>query len=344
MKINNASIEITAHMVGWLIFLAIPFLFFPEPPAELKQEYGKFSLLPIFISSLFLILLFYINYFILIPKFLFTNRYIFYILSCTGCIALKSIIPIFLLLLSQNHPKTLPMHHPPVDKFVMQFAFSNSVLLYVVIILASIGLRLNKRWKLTEQEKLKSELSLLKSQVNPHFLFNTLNSIYAETLGKADNASEMILKLSDIMRYTITEAHYDKVSLKKEFDYITNYIELQKLRLPPKINLVYHIKGEANESEIAPLLLIPFIENAFKHGVNSEQKSSIIVRLEIEFNQLHLSVSNKKVDTEKTIIETTGLGINNTRQRLNLIYPGKHLLTINETESDYIVSLNINLG
>lgn len=232
---------------------------------------------------------------------------------------------------------------PPHNNFMIQFAFGNSILMYIVILLASIGLRLNKRWKLTEQEKLKSELSSLKSQVNPHFLFNTLNSIYAETLGKADNASEMILKLSDMMRYTIIEAQHDKVPLQKEFDYITNYIELQKLRLPPKTYLEYSIEGEYNSNEIAPLILIPFIENAFKYGVNPEQNSSIIINLDIKNNQLQLSVLNNKVETEKTIHETTGLGVENSRQRLNLIYAGNYLLMINDLENEYSVILHIKL-
>ena len=345
MKKNKATIEILAHISGWLIFLAIPFLFSPEPPAEFKHEFNKLFQLRIFINSLFLILLFYFNYFILIPKFLFTNKYFVYILSCIACIAFKLIVPFLMMFFFQKQHGAMPMHHPlSHDKFIIHFAFGNSVLMYIVILLASIGLRLNGRWKLSEQEKLKSELSSLKSQVNPHFLFNTLNSVYAETLGKADNASEMILKLSDMMRYTIVEANHDKVPLQKEIDYITNYIVLQKLRLPPKVYLEYSIKGEANECEIAPLLMIPFIENAFKHGVNPEQDSSIIINLEIKHNLLQLSVFNKKVETEKTIQEKTGLGIENTRQRLNLIYSGKHILGINETENEFSVLLDMNLA
>ncbi|MBI3234788.1 MAG: histidine kinase [Bacteroidetes bacterium] len=240
-----------------------------------------------------------------------------------------------------HHP--LPVGHSPHSNFLIPLAFGNSVLMHVVILLASIGLRLNQRWKLTEQEKLQSELALLKSQVNPHFLFNTLNGIYAATLGKADNASEMIIKLSDIMRYTISEAHLDKVPLQKEINYISSYIELQKLRLSSKVSLEYTVKGEVFEFEMAPLLLIPFVENAFKYGVNPEQDSSILVFIGIDKGELHLLVYNKKVDIERTIQETTGLGIENTRLRLNLIYPGKHKLNIEETESSYSISLYINL-
>ncbi|OFX22819.1 MAG: hypothetical protein A2033_13965 [Bacteroidetes bacterium GWA2_31_9] len=342
MKKNKIILTVLAHIVGWLIFLSIPFLFSPEPPPELKHEFGKLYILPVLTSSLFLILLFYFNYFVLIPKFLFTNRYIIYVLLCICCIAIKLISP-FIIMVIFHKPENIMLLHPP-PKFMMPLAFTNSILLYVVILLSSIGLRLNSRWKLTEQERLSSELASLKSKINPHFLFNTLNSIYAETLGKADNASDMILKLSNMMRYTISEAHHDKVLLQKEFDYITSYIELQKLRLPLNVRIEYKVISEAYELEITPLLLIPFIENAFKHGVNPEQNSVIKILLKIENKELHLSVFNRKVETEKTIQETTGLGIENTRQRLNLIYAGKHFLAINDTENDYSVLLHINLA
>lgn len=343
MKSRDATIEIITHVVCWLVFLAVPLLFSPEPPPELKQDFGKLYFLPVFTSGLFLVALFYFNYFVLIPKLLFNNKYFLYLLSCVGCIAAKLIFPALIMFFFHRHLNPIRLSEP-FEKFIMPFALFNSLLMYVVTILASIGLRVNKRWKLTEQEKLRSELSSLKSQVNPHFLFNTLNSIYAETLGRADNASEMILKLSDMMRYTIVEAHQDKVPLQKEFEYVTNYIELQKLRLPTKVHLEYSIRGEAYEAEIAPLVLIAFIENAFKHGVNSEQDSSIVVNLELNNNQINLSVRNNKVELEKTIRETTGLGVENTKKRLNLIYPGKHLLVQTETEAEYSVQLQIKLA
>ncbi|HBF87305.1 MAG TPA: hypothetical protein DDX39_01595 [Bacteroidales bacterium] len=343
MKKNKILFEVLAHIIGWLIFLSIPFLFSHVPPSEIGQEFKEFYLTPIFINSLFLILLFYFNYFILIPKFLFTNHYFIYTLLILACIGIKLVSPTFMMFFFDKPPHN-NMPHESQMEFMMPLVFSNSVLMYIVIFLASIGLRLNSRWKLAEQERLQSELSSLKSQINPHFLFNTLNSIYAETLGKADNASEMLIKLSDIMRYSITEAHHDKVSLQKELDYITNYIELQKLRLASKAKLEYRVEGESQALQIAPFLLIPFIENAFKYGVNSEQNSSIRIELITNNTKLNLTVFNKKVEIERTIQETIGLGIKNTRQRLSLIYPENHLLTINETDSDFNVSLHINLA
>lgn len=342
MKKKDAIIEILAHIIGWLIFLFLPMLFFPEPPPELRKEFGKLFILPVLTNSLFLIFLFYFNYFVLIPKLLFTNKYILYTLSCLACIGIKMVSPLVMMAFIDKPPPNM-MSPDTQMKWMMPMVLGNSVLMYAVIFLASIGLRLNNRWKLTEKQRLQSELSSLKSQINPHFLFNTLNSIYAETLGKADNAAEMVLKLSDMMRYTTTEAHHDKVPLQKELDYITNYIELQKLRLASKAKLEYYIEDDANTLQIAPFLLIPFIENAFKYGVNSEQNSFIRIELKINNTELNLTVFNKKVKIDKTLQETFGLGIKNTQQRLSLIYPERHLLTIHDTEIDYLVSLHINL-
>jgi sensor histidine kinase YesM len=343
MNTHKKLLGVAAHFIGWLIFLSFPILLSPEPPQELQHKFGNLYLLPLFFNSIVLIILFYFNYFVLIPKYLFTNRYIIYILFSLFCITITLFVSSMIAVSFYHKPPHAMFMNPPAKR-LLPMAFNNAILMFAITFLASIVLRLNNRWKLTEQERLRSELSSLKSQINPHFLFNTLNNIYAETLGKANNAAEMILKLSNMMRYTITEVHNDKVSLQKEFDYISDYIELQKLRLPPKISLKYMTIGEAHELEIAPLLLIPFVENAFKHGVNPELHSEIKVRLEIIKSELHLSVFNKKVELEKTIQETTGLGVENTRLRLNLIYPEKHLLIIEETDDDYSVSLYINLA
>lgn len=342
MKVKKKTLEITAHFIGWLIFLSFPILFAPEPPQELQNKFGNFYLLPLFFNSGLLIIVFYFNYFVLIPRYLFTNRYVIYILFSLFCVIITLFVSAMVVMTFYHKPPDAMLIRPPV-RSILPMAFNNSILMFVVTFLASIVLRLNSRWKLTEQKRLQSELSSLKSQINPHFLFNSLNSIYAETLGKADIASEMILKLSDMMRYTTTEAHHDKVPIQKELDYITNYIELQKLRLASKAKLEYRIAGNSDSIEIAPFLLIPFIENAFKYGVNSEQNSSIRIDLETSKTDLTLTVYNKKVETEKSLLETFGVGVKNTMQRLSLLYPEKHLLKIIDSDKDYTVSLHINL-
>ena len=130
-------------------------------------------------------------------------------------------------------------------------------------------LKINSRLKLAEKEKVNAELSYLKAQINPHFLFNTLNSIYSLAIEKSDYTATAVVKLSSMMRYVITDASHKFVPLEKEINYISNYIELQKLRIDSSIKLMYTVTGDISDKKIAPLVLISFIENAFKYGVNA---------------------------------------------------------------------------
>jgi sensor histidine kinase YesM len=153
----------------------------------------------------------------------------------------------------------------------------------------------------------------------------------------------MVDKLSEMMRYTMKNTQQDFVLLEDEPNYISNFIELQRVRLDKSVKLEYQVMEEIPALQIAPMLLIPFVENAFKHGVNSEQKSHIKIELTMNNNELQLSAINNKVDVQRTVSERSGLGIENTRHRLNLIYPSKHLLTINESDKQFAVSLYIHL-
>lgn len=340
---NKNILIVISHIVGWAIFLSIPFLFSPGRPPEIENEYEISFFLPIILNIFTLVLTFYVNYFYLIPKFLFKQKYFIYLIICLSFISIKLVSPILMMeILGEPHNNT--MQREPNNHQFMPLVFSNSILMYIVIFLASIGLRFNNRWKELEQEMLKSKLSSLKSQINPHFLFNTLNSIYAETLGKADLASEMIIKLTEMMRYTLTESHHEKVPLQVELNYMSNYIELQNIRLASRAKLEFNIEGESENLQIAPLLLIAVIENAFKYGVNSEEDSLIKINFTIIDTDLNLIVFNKKVNLEKQPLETTGLGIKNSRKRLALIYPDRHYLNIQETENNYSVTLHIKLA
>jgi sensor histidine kinase YesM len=201
-------------------------------------------------------------------------------------------------------------------------------------------LRISDRLKQTEEARRKAELSYLQAQINPHFLFNTLNSIYSLSIEKSDQVADAVVKLSNMMRYVLTEANKPLVSLKKEIDYINGYIDLQKYRVSNTVDIHLTINGEATHQEIAPLLLITFIENAFKYGVNPEVPSEIIIEIDIGTDDMHLLVKNKKATIKNT--ERTGLGIKNVKQRLEMLYPGKHTLTVHDGTSDFSVSLLIN--
>lgn len=192
-------------------------------------------------------------------------------------------------------------------------------------------------------EKTNAELSYLKAQINPHFLFNTLNSIYSLAILKSDKTADAVVKLSDMMRYVLNDSNANFTDLEKELNYIANYIELQRMRLTSNVKLTYSCEGNVFDKKLAPLVLIPFIENAFKHGVNSEEDSVIDIKIKVSQTALNLNVRNKCVSSNNNTLNKSGLGIENTKQRLNLLYPENHSLEISEKDNYYTVNLTLNI-
>jgi sensor histidine kinase YesM len=225
----------------------------------------------------------------------------------------------------------------------------NSVRLVIVNTIYAILIRLAIDWY--EAQKLKaelinrnqaSELALLRSQVNPHFLFNTLNNIYSLVYKKSEDAPEAVMKLSSIMRYMLYDATSDKVLLEKEIEYLKSFIELQKLRLRQHDFVEITIHGESNGRTIAPMLLIPFVENAFKHSSKNAPNPGIRIDLYIEPRQIRFTVANhirKSADTPGD--PSGGIGLHNIQRRLDLLYPGKHSLVITEDQEIFTVKLVI---
>lgn len=208
-------------------------------------------------------------------------------------------------------------------------------------------------WLNSQKEKqelanktLQSELKFLKSQINPHFLFNTLNSLYALTLKKSDLAPEIVLKLSEMMRYMLYECNEKLVPLDKEINYIINYLELEKIRHGKKIDIQFQQTGEVTNQKIAPLLFIPFIENCFKHGV-SHQLNEAYVKIQIDVNGDEVSgtIENSKqtVMPGQPLKKSGGIGLINVRRRLDLLYFGAYKLKVEDSPNMYKVKLELKL-
>ena len=186
-----------------------------------------------------------------------------------------------------------------------------------------------------------SELALLRSQINPHFLFNTLNNIYSLVYRKSEEAPAAVMKLSSIMRYMLYDATTDKVPLEKEVEYLKSFIELQKLRNKNPDFVSFEIEGDIEGTSIAPMLLISFVENAFRYG-SKKHNPGIVIRLSAARNLIRFEVLNYiKKTTFKPEEHESGIGLVNTRRRLELIYPGKHILSINEDAETYRIYLEI---
>jgi LytS/YehU family sensor histidine kinase len=200
-----------------------------------------------------------------------------------------------------------------------------------------------------QKEKLELELNALKSQIHPHFLFNTLNNLYSLTLKNSEKASEVVLKLSDIMRYVLYQANENKVLLNKEITFVKNYVDLQKIRYNQKYTINLEVEGKIEEQLVAPLLFIDFVENAFKHGLEKRFNDGFVdIKFIYNENRINLKVINSKGqsdhDAEKHDYEQSGIGLANVKKRLALIYGEKHQLDIKDTEESYTVNLNIDLS
>lgn len=225
-----------------------------------------------------------------------------------------------------------------------------SVFLFLIVITVEVIIATNKQLNLTTQralsaeaEKSQAELSFLKAQVNPHFLFNTLNNIYTLAIIKHDNTAPSIMKLSNIMRYITDEAGDEFVSLNNEINCIEDFISLHKLRLGKKTELIYELNGNLEkERKIAPLILMAFVENVFKYGISNHKSNKLIIRLALEDNVLSLFCQNS-IHPDKINKERSGIGLTNTKKRLQYIYPDKHILEINDDDNLFTVKLTIYL-
>jgi LytS/YehU family sensor histidine kinase len=238
----------------------------------------------------------------------------------------------------QGRPR-MPQH--PVDLF--------TIFLISTIWALSTAMRIIQEWRETEKRAIKAEadkanaeLSFLKAQINPHFLFNTLNNIYSLAVKQNENTAASIMKLSNIMRYVTDDVNQDFVFLDSEVECITDYIDLQRLRLNKRVHIDFSVKGNTEGRRIPPLVLMTFVENVFKYGISSHEECTITIQLFSEARNITFFCQNK-IFSSSGITERTGIGIANTKQRLHHLYPGKHLLNITGDRGLFTVQLTIQL-
>lgn len=335
---NNSNIIL--HIIGCILFLSFPILLSPHPTFSWQVFSNHFTQRDL-ITYAFGLVFFYINYYYLIPNFYFKKKYVHYVFFNFCFLFLIIYVPRIIINIDLNEYFQLTKKAPPKS---FLFEIKHHVLLFFGILFGSLALRINDRWKELHREKLISELSYLKAQINPHFLFNTLNSIYSLAIEKSAHTADAIVTLAGMMRYTISDTTEKFVSLEKEINYINSYIELQKLRLGDTAIINFTVTGELYDKVIAPLVLIPFIENAFKHGVNPEETSQIDIQLSVSDIYLYLHVFNLKVPQSIQSKLKSGYGLENGRSQLKILYPHKHSLKIENKNFSFAVTLKINLS
>ncbi|GAB3990295.1 histidine kinase [Spirosoma daeguense] len=362
---------IAIHVFGCLTFLALPYLFSSDGFSKLAElPYNPHERRNV-VSYLITIVFFYLNYYVLIPRLYFNRRYVLYGVCAVSCfLFIESVLVIInreaphpfrenrFRPPKQNDverpfsgenrrfppPDNSRLPWPPPDRSGFPPEISQTFFLTVAGLLLALAIRVNNRLRETEREKIETELSYLKAQINPHFLFNTLNSIYALAIIDSPPAADAIVKLSSFLRYVIQDSQKNRVSLANELDYISHYVALQKLRIDDSVKIEFTVTGQPNGKLIAPLLLISFIENAFKYGVSPEESSEILIRITIGETNLQCYVFNRKVHVFQPMAVASGIGLTNTKARLNLLYPNLHRLEISDKPDSFTVDLAITLS
>lgn len=333
--------EIVIHLLFWLYILT------QELYVLFMYNVSWYYPYLVVIIMVFHLMLFYFVYFYLFRWFVEMRHKWLGVIAAAAIVFLYVQFRVYTIIGFEKYVFLLP-----ADIYMSEFNFSNyynetrSTLIlgvYATLIKFSVQwYKDQKRKSELKMEKQASELALLKSQINPHFLFNTLNNIYSLVYQKSDTAPSAVLKLSEIMRYTLYETNVDRVPLKDEIEYIKNYIELQSLRYQKKDVIRMNIECDGNEKYISPMLLIPFIENAFKHSDKGNGKPPINLDLLCSGEKILFSIENYYL-REKTISKDKngGIGLTNVKRRLDLIYCENYKLDINKSENKFSVKLEL---
>lgn len=334
------SLKISIHIGFWLLFTVLPQFFyaFLRHPNDMDRIY--MFLLDFGIN----IICFYIAYFLFVPKLLKSSKkFLWIVLAFTFTVIYGYVSSRIILSVAGDLDIRFFKKFTPLTHHFREFIGTLLFLAYAGFIRLTENWIVDQRLKseLIKQNK-ESELALLKSQVSPHFLFNTLNNIYSLVYQQASNAPSAVVKLSEIMRYMLYEASTNKVMLEKETDYLFSFIELQSLRLKQKDFVKFNIKGQPNNKKIAPMLLIPFVENAFKHCDKKANPPGIEITLGVSDDKIYFEVRNKvPPDSQAGTQVQGGIGLKNVKRRLQLIYPSTHELRIEKAENEYRIKLTI---
>lgn len=343
---NKKPLPGLIHLAAWGVLFGLPFFFTGrEAEALTVESYVRFMMVP-----LSFMLVFYVNYFLLIKQFLFSRHPGRFLVSNLLLIALAMGIVHVLI-----HWLPAPEHiRPPRAREwqdIVGFFLGNTVL-YLLVAGLSVAIRMTGGWYemasirgALEKSRAEAELQNLKSQLNPHFLFNTLNNIYSLIAFSPERAQEAVHDLSRLLRYVLYESSQPMVPLEKELDFVRNYVELMRIRLPEHVELRSNIRAASPGILIAPLLFISLIENAFKHGVSNEYPSFIDIDIHQENELVICSIRNSYFPKDTARDKSgSGIGLTNLKKRLALLYPDRYLFRAGRVEEAYDALLTLSIA
>ncbi len=339
-KTNNKTIGVLLHVLFWVLILLATII------PERNNASNTFSIIVETVNVAFYAFIIYFNLFYLFPKYLKGRSLRIYIIALILSVLLLTPIKGAVLYLLHYGDTTyrrqiiLNLHYT----FLSTFFVAGASTIFKILV---EWLKFQREKQKLQKEIMQSELKFLKSQINPHFLFNTLNNIYSLALIKSDKTPDVILKLSEILRYMLYECNEPKVKLSSEVKYIENYLALESLRQNKKVNIEFTKEGEIKDQVISPLLFTPFLENAFKHGVNKVLDNKCVkIYLKVDGDKVFFSVENTKpdIDVEELMKSPGGIGLANVKKRLNILYPGKYKFDIENTKTSYKIELSLELN
>lgn len=340
---NKKPLSWIVHASAWTILFGLPFFFTGREQSVTVESYLRFVIVP-----LSFMILFYVNYFVLIDKYLFIRQTGKYIFANVVVIALLIIgVHLFMHLL----PAPVMKHPEPDWQDILRF-FIGNVVLYSLVAGLSVAIKMTGSWYKVENERkeleksnFEAELKNLKSQLNPHFLFNTLNNIYSLIAFSPEKAQQAVHDLSKLLRYILYDNNQHYVPLGKEIDFIHNYIELMRLRLSEHVDVKINLPPESHKGIlIAPLLFISLIENAFKHGISNDKPSFIHVTIHVEEDKkIMCTIQNSYFPKDNQDKSGSGIGLVNLQKRLELLYPERYVLRCERVGETYMTGLILNL-
>lgn len=346
-KYNSGVPRVLKHILFWVGYV----LFFSILYGSFKEDYAvQFQLQLIFLPEKIAVTYFTLYY--LMPRYLLSGRYTPFFALLGGVMLVFGFVH-WVMVIYVEHPIYFPEEDWNLTLLHPAKIIKSVTYIYPVVAIAVV-IKFIKHWfrnqqttqRLT-QDKLEAELKFLKAQIHPHFLFNTLNNLYALTLKKSDHAPEMVLKLSDLLNYMLYECNADRVPLKKEIELLENYLSLEKIRYGKRLDLSFNVKGDISGKFIAPMLILPFVENSFKHGVSGETKDAWVgIDLNVKGDQMTLKVENSKSDNgakdERNYKE--GIGLKNVKRRLELLYSANYDLKTFDTDETYLIVLKLGIN
>jgi hypothetical protein len=348
--------QLVLHIVGWAILLILPVYGLSQQSGQINDHLGRF-----YVQILTYVILFYLSYFWLVPKYFLTGRRILF-LGLTAILFAAIYLgtsaaserffkppPRFEEMAPEFAKKFTEKGNP--DTFRKRFFLVNYLFTSILISGFCVGLRVSEKLSENEQtrkelerQKLNSELAFLKNQISPHFFFNTLNNIYSLIGINQDDARDSVLKLSKLMRYLLYESEQGLTTLGLEISFMNHYIDLMRLRLSDKVDLHADFPNDHPDLRIPPLIFIPFIENAFKHGISYQNSSFIHISMALSAHSLVFDCRNSlgRATGEGPSVDS-GIGLENVTKRLQLLYPNRHNLVINRGDDRFTVHLEIKM-